>query len=290
MWEHSGHIGPCRFAKDGKADPPWRKLSQAFWSIEPNGKVVIFVHGWTGDSLGTWTNHLNLWPSELSGCDLVFYGYNSTASQADENAGFFREFLRDFLADPQYMIQKSLSFLTGVLPAWQRNREFHYRRIVIVAHSLGAIVARRALLDLENKRADWLEYARLILFAPAHNGSPWAQAANSSLFTISSIMKALASGVLLGAIPSIHSLVPNCALLKDLREDTEKAINSKDTKEPLIASRTQFPEIERVVYSGPFPGDPPREAPAVGKNHQTVCKPTSVEDLGPVKLIQEILE
>src|SRR5713226_7104842 len=57
-------------------------------------------------------------------------------------------------------------------PELHRKAEFQYGSVVVVAHSLGAVVARQALLDLdEDRNPKWLNKISLVLFAPAHMGA-----------------------------------------------------------------------------------------------------------------------
>src|ERR1039457_1552101 len=64
--------------------------------------AVIFVHGFQGDPINTWTQfqvYIDCpCPSELSGwwatADLYFYGYNSLKGSISEQAVMFREFAK----------------------------------------------------------------------------------------------------------------------------------------------------------------------------------------------------
>ncbi|MDX0196885.1 hypothetical protein GOC06_26085 [Sinorhizobium meliloti] len=44
-------------------------------------------------------------------------------------------------------------------------------KVTVIAHSLGAPVSRRALLDAIRNQASWAGKTRLQLFAPAHMGA-----------------------------------------------------------------------------------------------------------------------
>ncbi len=277
MWNNDVYLGPSRFASSGTGDP-WEKRTKAFWSIKWNSVAIIYIHGWTGDAIGTWARFLTLWPSKWEGCDHIFYGYDSSRSQADEHAGYFREFLKTFLSNPSSMINSSNAFFGPRRDLYLRPDDFSYKQVVIVAHSLGALVARRALLDSRMPRTQF------VLFAPAHNGSPWAK---QSQTPGSCLAKAIINGVSVFAIPSVLSLDPDCKFLRTLESDTNEAfVNGQ--REPIVASRTVFPQREYVVISGPFGKDFAREKPFTGHNHMNICKPKDGW-LDPIDLVLKVL-
>jgi hypothetical protein len=99
----------------------------------------------------------------------VFYGYDSVHQQVNYSASEFRDFLTAFLAGPAASINPTIQHLTQKHPWLQRDAAFRYTSVVLVAHSLGAIVVRGALL--ESLSQSWLDTVRLVLFAPAHKGA-----------------------------------------------------------------------------------------------------------------------
>jgi hypothetical protein len=58
-----------------------------------------------------------------------------------------------------------------------RDKTFEYKRVILAAHSLGAVICRWALLFAHNKKkagaADhgWVDRTAMVLFAPAHMGA-----------------------------------------------------------------------------------------------------------------------
>ena len=58
---------------------PGFRPSQARWANEPDGRAVVFVHGFNGKAVGTWKGFETLLPQrpEAVGTDLLFYGYDT---------------------------------------------------------------------------------------------------------------------------------------------------------------------------------------------------------------------
>src|SRR5262249_32167601 len=125
--------------------PSWHDRAQACWALAPTERLVVFVHGFGGDALGTWRQFSDLWPRGKAGYDLVFYGYDSLRRQALYSGDELREVLEAFLPAPAAMINPTIEHLAHVHAGILRLA-FSYRRIVFVAHSLGAVVVRQALV------------------------------------------------------------------------------------------------------------------------------------------------
>ena len=118
-----------------------------------------------------------------------------------------------------------LSFLFGypgavinaALPsAIQRSVDFTYDQVVVIAHSLGAVIARQALLNAWKQHEPWCGEIRLVLFAPAHKGARVQELVESvrvgkwlSLFTAAARYKS----------PLIDQLRPGSPCLAELERD-----------------------------------------------------------------------
>ncbi|MFO0701114.1 MAG: alpha/beta hydrolase [Nitrospira sp.] len=295
------HIGPSQFPHNpyDETTEIWKRQSLAYWAKEPNGTLVLFVHGWTGRALDTWTDFPGLWPDTHRGCDLLFYGYSSARPQIEANAAAFAGFLEQFMAVPEILINQTLPHL----PALHR-RAFRVEQLIIVAHSLGAVIVRDALLRIKEKEEkglkieledrtetgrvtllswgkgnnSWLLNTKLVLFAPAHCGSKLAEKFSG---------RALARGIGLWALHSVRDLSPKCDYLVALQQRTETAVK-EGWREPFRSSRIVFPYVDDVVLNGRFPDDPLEEQPFYGKTHGNVCKPSG-EWPHPVKLVENVL-
>ena len=68
---------------------------RAFFSVNPTGKAILFIHGYTGDALKTWTDFPALLPQnpKFAGHDLFFYGYDGLRAPVGSSASLFRQFL-----------------------------------------------------------------------------------------------------------------------------------------------------------------------------------------------------
>src|SRR4051794_2647056 len=60
------------------------KNSVAQWATQPDGQLVIFIHGFGGDAIATWNDMQLMLPADrrFDGVDLAFYGYDSMRSRA----------------------------------------------------------------------------------------------------------------------------------------------------------------------------------------------------------------
>lgn len=278
----ASHIGPSVFPFNRYEvhTEIWKQQSQAYWSKVPNGTLVLFVHGWTGRALDTWADFPGLWSKNNSGCDLFFYGYSSVRPHIKSNAATLMGFLEDFMAQPARFINEMLHHI----PSLKRD-QFQVTNLIIVAHSLGAVIVRDALLRVKENLTTgrtptntWIDRTKLVLFAPAHCGSRLADRWLAMF---------LRRGLAHWALHSISDLRPGCQYLHSLQQRTVAECNQGAT-DPFKASRIVFPSIEDVVEIGTFPCDPQEEVPFEGVTHSTVCKPTQ-KWRKPISLVEQVL-
>ena len=149
-----------------------------------------------------------------------------------------------------------------------------YKEIVLVAHSLGGLVVRRAVTEL---LAEWAAQgqpscsaadARLALFSPATAG-----------FLPAGALGAIAAApfadkfllMLLHASPAFNDLQQGSALLDNTRRRTEELASAHPELKALRAS-TMWANPEYVVQSERYDCDP---SPFVAdsQSHSSVCKP-----------------
>ena len=138
------------------------------WAKQPAGQAIVFVNGFGGSPQKTWPDFPDLLAerSECAESDLIFYGYHSFKARVAASANEFSSFMQTLCARPAVLINETLR------PELRRPSTFQYSSVIIVAHSLGAVIARQALLDLdEGPRKKWLDKLSLVLFAPAHMGA-----------------------------------------------------------------------------------------------------------------------
>jgi pimeloyl-ACP methyl ester carboxylesterase len=248
--------------------------SVARLAIEPVGRAIVFVHGFGGETTGTWDEFSRLLPAQVScsGHDVFFYGYESKGQPAVQSAAELREWLRDLLAQPIG------AFTNSLLPvAPPRSVAFAYERVIIAAHSLGAVVARLALLDLSREEAllEPLGRVRLALFAPAHMGADIIPLAAAVL---GFIRLAVAAPLLKFFWPSLKDLEPGSQTLKQLTGQTLDALAVSRERGTsiyhLVAEVVIHGQKDRIVSQNQFCSDPPLTR-FPGRDHFDVCKPNA---------------
>jgi pimeloyl-ACP methyl ester carboxylesterase len=256
------------------------KKKRAYWAIRPTGTAVIFVHGLMGEAVGTWSNFegLLLRSSKCQGCDLIFYKYNSIEAQTHSSSALLYEYLDELLTTPAVIVNKD------AILGERRATDFKYKKVILVAHSLGSIICRQALLEANTAKDDWRGCIELVLFAPAHLGATDIEDLVTEIASIFS-----AKWVVSGAKvrwPVLKDLRKGSDLLNKLASGTREAIEGGKA-DFLRAKKVVFGEFDRVVVIDNFCGDA-RLKVFAGKGHRSVCKPNDTF-LDPVKAVLEFL-
>jgi pimeloyl-ACP methyl ester carboxylesterase len=236
--------------------------SEALWALKPTGRAILFVHGFGGSATTTWVQFPTLLQKENScrGYDLVFYGYDGLRTRARPNGDLLARFLDAMFSNPAGLLAQSL-------PSGSRPKTFRYKQIIIVAHSLGAVVSRIALVDAYGKRRDWASKVKLVFFAPAHGGA--------NILSLASLAMGVLRMVPVEAFARyqfqvLHDLEENCQTLAQLAAQTRKAIEGGARN--LIAERIIYAGQDKVVNPATFCEDPVPDF-IHGASHTGVCKP-----------------
>jgi pimeloyl-ACP methyl ester carboxylesterase len=260
------------------------KDSRARWAIRPSGVAVVFVHGFGGAATATWDEFADRLPEhpECAGHDLLFYGYDSLTVQAPVSAALLRKFLHALATDPVNSVMAgSLSIDRGLGAA------FRYHRIVILAHSLGAVVVREALIQAAGDPVmrPWIPLVRLALFAPAHCGARVTELAEEAIGAFKlSWLKLAASGYKAYA-QVLKDLEEGSATLRRLEKETTALIDAGLTA--LRAEVVVQGERDRIVNQAVFCSDPGPEV-ELGMGHTAVCKPSAAYQ-APIDYVLPIL-
>jgi pimeloyl-ACP methyl ester carboxylesterase len=261
------------------------KEVQALLAVQPLNKAVIFVHGFSGDPITTWSDFPVLLPArqQCAGHDFFFYGYDGLRANTNSSAALLRNFVDRLLSGTSSLVNDSLP------TDGQRPEDFEYTKVLFVAHSLGAVIIRRALLDLTQmdlteKRRPWLANSKMVLFAPAHTGASVVDLA-LEVTTGMGFIKSFV-GIVQFLSPLIKELKPNSIVLHDLLADTKKA-RLGGANPHLRAQKVVFAEIDNIVETIRFADDPPEDA-IPGTRHTTVCKP-STDFLRPLEIVEQYL-
>lgn len=250
--------------------------------------AVVFVHGFTGKARETWgfsDDNRRAWQGfeegatqspDFKNVDLFFFGYDGFLSNTLAATSFLYSLLSGLGSDPVPL----LGTLADATDA--ANRANGYKNIIVVAHSLGAVVSRWALVRAAEEQALWAGKIRYLLFAPAHRGSDLARLASEGLGGLS-WLKPLMEGLKAGA-PLIRELDRDSPVLQELESRTRKLLPQNQF---LKATRVVIAEREIVVNNWIFADDPFPHA-LRGTTHETVCKPSSIQP-EPLQILKELL-
>jgi pimeloyl-ACP methyl ester carboxylesterase len=246
-------------------DIRWGRKSLVYWATAVPSKLVVFVHGFGGSPTSTWDDFPSLLPAHgaCASCDLVFFGYDSMRTRVRFTASALFQMLEELATNAAGVANRDLS-----MP----RPQFAYQSIVLVAHSLGAVVARRALLDACQQKRPWTTKTKLVLFAPAHMGADVILLLKESIFEFAPIR--FLAGVLQFRYPTLRDVDPNSATLRELLQSTTELLPPNRSKHCLKAVKVIFGERENIVDPTAFARDPaPVVIPNVG--HTAVCKPSA---------------
>jgi hypothetical protein len=238
---------------------------RALLAIKPNRKAILFIHGYGGDAVSTWSefNKILLEDSRFADHDLIFYGYDGLRGELIATVLIFRDFM-------DWLFGKSLVLINHALGKEALRPEgFAYDHILVVAHSLGAVVARWAFIKATADKLSWHNKTSMLLFAPAHMGADIVQL----IIETASSYSLLKLGVGLARIksPLIDQLKKGSDELTKLASEFMSAIATPGNQH-LVAKRVCIAQFERVVKNETFCIDP-EPSPIQGSTHRSICKP-----------------
>lgn len=253
-------------------------------------RCVVFVHGWGGSPATTWFRFQELIddgsdPSALAWwqeTDLYFYSYESRRFSIAEHA------------------EGLLQFLDGVYPTrpasvvkGEQLEEQQYTELILVGHSLGAVVLREGVLDRvalklapqrPQDQSPAILDAHVRLFAPAMHGAKPSGFLGLAYHLLREIREikpwfeaALESQVI------VRQLQSESDKLKSLRTDTEKF--AAETSFRALVAHVVYGEKEHIVERDKFRLDK-IALPILGRDHRSVCKP-DVDYTEPLRFVRE---
>lgn len=249
--------------------------TQGFFSYETPKNLIVFVHGFGGDATGTWNNFttLILFDDHFRQSDIVFYGYDTFKGQAGDHSSQLYHFLNKMEAP----------LLNNILPSQQQLPERNYHSILLVAHSLGAVLVRQAQLLAFIANKDWVNKSKLALFAPAHNGAEVIPLAMQALPGLSSLLGIFAKF----RYPILNDLSPNDeGILKAIREQT-KDLQNQGKADFSKARLVVHAKGDKVIKSFHYLLDEPAEI-IENSSHVAVCKPKDGY-FAPIEHIKSII-
>lgn len=249
--------------------------SEGYFSFNEPDTLLIFIHGFGGKALATWNNFplLAISDDTFIKCDLIYYGYDTFKGQAGDHAAE----LYDFIGLAMHPLTNS------ILPLGQKLKERKYSRIILVAHSLGALLARQAQLLAYHAKKDWVQRSQLALYAPAHNGAAVISLAQEALSGIYGLMALFARW----RFPILTDLSTNDnGIIDHVRSKTE-ALQRAGRGDFSKARLVVYAKGDRVVKNFQYGQDTPPSVIA-GTTHTAVCKPKQ-QFLKPIELLKQII-
>ena len=166
----------------GCSIPPQSERSETLVHVCGSGRanLLVFIHGFTGDSEATWKNTETeaSWPRLV--CNDKPFGESATVYAVRYDSSFIRT-------------TSTMSEIAQRLRGQLQARGFFekYRQIYLIGHSMGGLVAKKLLLDLHRRHdIDDLRRVRAVLFlATPQQGAPAASIA--ALFTMNPLVRDL---------------------------------------------------------------------------------------------------
>lgn len=142
------------------AIPDFSRSCALLTDAEQAETAVVFVHGFLGDPIKTWMDFQTLIdtaPDEIAnwrGCDLYFYAYRSVGDSIERNAQLLVEFLHHVFPRPNSEWFESLldqhpdRIVLELDRVCLREVSAPYSSLVLVGHSEGGLILRRAIADI----------------------------------------------------------------------------------------------------------------------------------------------
>ncbi|MCY1327599.1 hypothetical protein D9M68_328140 [compost metagenome] len=120
---------------------PWGQGSVGYFSKQAARRLLVFVHGFGGKASATWAGTASTLATDprAGTCDPAYFGCRSFRTQPEMSAGILRALLDEAAgASAEWNAHASRALGTAVA------RE--YEEVLVIAHSVGALVSRRRCL------------------------------------------------------------------------------------------------------------------------------------------------
>jgi pimeloyl-ACP methyl ester carboxylesterase len=229
--------------KDAPAVFPCRDANQE--------TAIVFLHGFGGETRKTWARFVDILLATFSirTWDVFGVGYPTSLRVDVPNV---------WAADPDLeLLARELRTLFDMPPLAR------YRRVAIVAHSMGGLVVQRAVLD-DASLAGRLSH--MFLFGAPSNGLSKAR-----LFS--------------GLKRQLRDMRPDSAFIKSLRADWKRAFSGGTpfTLRVVVGDRDEF-----VSSTSSLPGFRDQDLRVLPGNHLEIVKPTGADHPGVILVIDTL--
>lgn len=248
-----------------------------YFSLNPVvDTAAVFVHGFNGEQERTWRNFQTMIDEdeEFASWDIYFVGYPSTREQIGATAYKLTKLIHEiFPKAPSQIFERHIDYAS--VEAKIRKEVSQYSRLVLIGHSQGGVVIRKAALE-ESKdalRDGTVEErpicgADIALFAPALFGmflSGW-----KGFMSGTSAWKLI--GPALTASPSFKELQPGSQFLIRLENETQALAQDNPGKVAALSARIAWATRDGIVEGGlRYSCDPVPKY--IEGNHTGICKP-----------------
>lgn len=237
-------------------------------------RAFVFVHGYSGGALSTWSTFSTLLPQceQYGDADIFFYEFDGIQSELYASIGLLRAFLID-LIDDSTIVSSSLDVA---------RRQCLYKHVVLVGHSLGGVLIRGALIECIKKGKPWAPQVELVMYAPAHSGARIDRLAASAVKGFPLLPQAATAGRFKS--PLVEQLAEGSKELEDLKSTVQLLL--RQGHHNIVPTLIVTAENEHVVSNKPFIDKDPLAEPIRGSFHTTVCKPSTTFSL-PLDLFKK---
>lgn len=241
-------------------------------------RLVVFIHGFIGQTVKTWldfpsidpTRPENVWWLES---DLLFAGYESTKDTITGVAHRVREHLEEFYPNPA----RQLLVVNGHQA--RADVASRYDDLVLVGHSLGGVILRRALSDAAQVWVDEgrppsrpiLLDARNCMFSPASAGFR----AGGFLGLLRAVPLWSGIEMVLRRSSAYTDLQPGSVVLDEIKRRTISFAPNQDPDFAALRANIAWASPDNVVYSERYETDFVDQS-WDNTDHQSVCKPRAV--------------
>ncbi|MFN3753694.1 esterase/lipase family protein [Flavobacterium sp.] len=242
---------------------PCGKDSIAYCSYLTPKKLIVFVHGFNGSATKTWLNFPSLIINheKCKEADIIFYGYDSLRQQSNN------------MKLELYNMLDKINAYTGFYFYNRKSSIKHeYDEIILVAHSLGAIVCRLAIIHAIDNNKNWSDKCKMALYAPAHFGSRIVT--NFKECFNFNLLGNLFKGYSLTKYPIIGELDYNSTTIKNLLVRSNN-LTANNMNQSINAELIVWALTETVVINDTFCNDNPDVKYIPGSIHTSVCKPNN---------------
>ncbi|KAJ5718812.1 alpha/beta-hydrolase [Penicillium malachiteum] len=243
---------------------------------------ICFIHGLTGDRRATWTPDQasepwpqTLLPSHISGARILTYGYDAY-------------FVRKSAASCNRVIDHAINLLHD-LTTDRASCNASSRPLIFIAHSLGGLVCKKAILLSRNNpeyhlRSVFKSTKAIIFMGTPHKGSwmaDWAKIPATALGFIKSTNKSLFA-VLESESQFLESLqIEFLALIRELREAGRSLEVTSFFEELPLPLAGRVVSKESATLDG-------YNSISIHANHSDMVKFGSEEETGFKRLVGEL--